>query len=138
MLRCAADHRQSATESQGTIRAELRGKSGSSESRLSLQQKQHDTDRGNHNERHNQNLEKQSARFAGGSCRRGLSFRGVCHVERADPDDDVYVSVAGFNNEGQVCELRIPQPSVPALLGDERAKAIRRKISGFSMKSELV
>ena len=89
MLRWAADHRQSATESQGTIRAELRGKSGSSESRLSLQQKQHDIYRGNHNERHNQNLEKQSASFAGGSCRPGLSFRRVCHVEQADTDDNV-------------------------------------------------
>jgi hypothetical protein len=36
-----------------------------------------------------------------------------------------YVSVAGFNNEGNVCELRIPQPSVPALLGDEHAKAYK-------------
>ena len=36
-----------------------------------------------------------------------------------------YVSVAGFNNEGKVCELRIPQPSVPALLGDERVKAYK-------------
>jgi hypothetical protein len=36
-----------------------------------------------------------------------------------------YVSVAGFNNEGNVCELRIPQPSVPALLGDERVKAYK-------------
>ena len=34
-----------------------------------------------------------------------------------------YVSVAGFNTEGNVCELRIPQPSVPALLGDERVEA---------------
>jgi hypothetical protein len=36
-----------------------------------------------------------------------------------------YVSVAAFNNEGQVCELRIPQPSVPALLSDESAKAYK-------------
>jgi hypothetical protein len=36
-----------------------------------------------------------------------------------------YVSVAGFNNEGNVCELRIPQPSVPALLGDERVRAYK-------------
>ena len=35
------------------------------------------------------------------------------------------VSVAGFNNEGQVCELRILQPTVPALPGDERAKAYK-------------
>ena len=36
-----------------------------------------------------------------------------------------YVSVAGFNNEGKVCELRIPQASVPALLAHERAKACK-------------
>ena len=41
------------------------------------------------------------------------------------PMTTFYVSVAGFNNEGQVCELRIPQPSVPALLGDKRAKAYK-------------
>jgi hypothetical protein len=33
--------------------------------------------------------------------------------------------VAGFNNEGNVCELRILQPSVAALLGDERAQAYK-------------
>jgi hypothetical protein len=36
-----------------------------------------------------------------------------------------YVSVAGFINEGKLCELRIPRPSVPALLGDERARAYK-------------
>jgi len=41
------------------------------------------------------------------------------------PMTTFYVSVAGFNNEGKVCELRIPQPSVPALLGDERPKAYK-------------
>ena len=41
------------------------------------------------------------------------------------PMTTFYVSVAGFNNEGNVCELRIPQPSVPALLGDERAKVYK-------------
>lgn len=41
------------------------------------------------------------------------------------PMTTFYVSVAGFNNEGQVCELRIPQPSVPALLGDELVKAYK-------------
>jgi hypothetical protein len=39
------------------------------------------------------------------------------------PMTTFYVSVAGFNNEDHVCELRIPQPSIPALFGDERAKA---------------
>jgi len=39
------------------------------------------------------------------------------------PMTTFYVSVAGFNNEGKLCELRIPQPCVPALLGGERAKA---------------
>ena len=41
------------------------------------------------------------------------------------PMTTFYVSVAGFNNEGNVCELRIPQRSVPALLGDERVKAYK-------------
>jgi hypothetical protein len=39
------------------------------------------------------------------------------------PMTTFYVSVAGFNNEGKLCELRIPQPCVPALLRRERAKA---------------
>jgi hypothetical protein len=46
-----------------------------------------------------------------------------------------YVSVAGFNNEGNVCELRIPQPSVAALLGDERAQAYPAGIQGESAGS---
>ena len=41
------------------------------------------------------------------------------------PTTTFYVSVAGFNNEGNVCQLRIPQRSVPALLGDERVKAYK-------------
>jgi hypothetical protein len=45
------------------------------------------------------------------------------------------VSVAGFNNEGQVCELRIPQPFVPALLAGERARAYEEN-QRFSTKSK--
>ena len=41
------------------------------------------------------------------------------------PMTTFYVSVAGFNNEGKVCELCIPQPSVPALLANERANACK-------------
>jgi hypothetical protein len=41
------------------------------------------------------------------------------------PMTTFYVSAAGFNSEGKLCELRIPQPAVPALFGDERAKAYK-------------
>jgi hypothetical protein len=39
------------------------------------------------------------------------------------------VSVAAFNNEGQVCELRIPQPFGPALLAGER-ESVRGESTG--------
>ena len=51
------------------------------------------------------------------------------------PMTTFYVSVAGFNNEGQFCELRIPQPSVPALLATS-ARRHSERTSEFSTKSE--
>jgi len=41
------------------------------------------------------------------------------------PTTTFYVSVAGFQQRRYVCELRIPQPSVPALLAGERPKACK-------------
>jgi hypothetical protein len=50
------------------------------------------------------------------------------------PMTTFYVSVAGFNNEGQVCKLRIPQPFVPALLAGERT----RRISGSRRSQKAI
>ena len=55
------------------------------------------------------------------------------------PTTTSYVSVAGFNNEGKVCELRIPQASVPLLFrlcSPPSSRKRTRRISGFSTKSK--
>jgi hypothetical protein len=46
-----------------------------------------------------------------------------------------HVSVAGVNNEGQVCELRTPRPFGPALVSGERARAYEEN-QRFSTKSK--
>ena len=49
------------------------------------------------------------------------------------PMTTFYVSVAGFNNEGKLCELRIPQPSAQ-LFSVTSALRHTKRISGFSTK----
>jgi hypothetical protein len=57
-------------------------------------------------------------------------FGASATSNRQIPMTTFYFSVAGFNKKGNVCELRIPQPSVPALLVEERAKAYKEKSAG--------
>jgi hypothetical protein len=58
---------------------------------------------------------------------RKLSTRSIFFGASATSNEQIpmttfYVSVAAFNNEGQVCELRIPQPFGPALLAGGRVR----------------
>jgi len=58
---------------------------------------------------------------------RKLSARSIFFGASATSNEQIpmttfYVSVAAFNNEGQVCELRIPQPFGPALLAGGRVR----------------
>jgi len=68
---------------------------------------------------------------------RKLSARSIFFGASATSNGQIpmttfYVSVAAFNNEGQVCELRIPQPFGPALLAAGAYEENQR----FSTKSK--